>query len=64
VLRLDRDLRPPDYAHAFAAVARCLFFGDIDVAPPWWDAGKRVPTARPAPGDRTAALALLASLLE
>jgi pimeloyl-ACP methyl ester carboxylesterase len=64
VLRLDRDLRPPDYAQAFAAVARCLFFGDIDVAPPWWDAAKRVPAARPAPSDRTAALALLASLLD
>jgi pimeloyl-ACP methyl ester carboxylesterase len=60
VRRLERDLRPPDYAEAFAQAARRLLFAEIDVQPPWWEAARKAPPAIAAPADRARAFALLA----
>jgi pimeloyl-ACP methyl ester carboxylesterase len=63
VRRLERDLRPADYAEAFAQAARRLLLADGDfVRPPWWQAASRSPAAAPAPGDLAAGLARLATL--
>jgi pimeloyl-ACP methyl ester carboxylesterase len=60
VQRLHRDLRPPDYAEAFALAARRLLFAEMDSPPPWWDAARRMPAAMAAPADPARAFALLA----
>jgi pimeloyl-ACP methyl ester carboxylesterase len=60
IRRLDRDLRPPDYAESFAQAARRLLFAAIESPPPWWDAARKVPSAIAAPADRARAFALLA----
>jgi pimeloyl-ACP methyl ester carboxylesterase len=61
VRRLERDLRPADYARAFALAARRLLFAEPGGAPPaWWAAARESPSAAPAPADLPAALALLA----
>jgi pimeloyl-ACP methyl ester carboxylesterase len=60
VHRLERDVRPPDYAEAFALAARRLLFAAADPAPPWWQAARATPAAQPAPADRARAFALLA----
>jgi pimeloyl-ACP methyl ester carboxylesterase len=60
VLRLERDVRPPDYAESFALGARRLLCAPADPPPPWWDAVRRTPNAIAAPADRARALALLA----
>ena len=62
VRRLERDLRPPDYAEAFAREARQLFLAEGDFPrPPWWEAVRATPTAAPAPRDLAGGLARLAS---
>jgi pimeloyl-ACP methyl ester carboxylesterase len=61
VRRLERDLRPPDYARAFAEAARRLLFAGAGAAgPPWWQAALESPSAARAPADPAGALALLA----
>ncbi|HEX2484121.1 MAG TPA: alpha/beta hydrolase [Myxococcota bacterium] len=61
VRRLEWDLRPPDYADAFARAARRLLLADGgDAPPPWWEAVRASPTAQAAPGDVAGALAQLA----
>jgi pimeloyl-ACP methyl ester carboxylesterase len=43
---LDRDVRPVDYADAFARTARrLLLLEDGNPRPPWWDAARRSPSA-------------------
>ena len=62
VRRLERDLRPPDYAEAFAQAARRLLLAEGDFArPPWWEAVRASPTASPAPADLAGGLARLAT---
>jgi pimeloyl-ACP methyl ester carboxylesterase len=62
VRRLERDLRPPDYAEAFARAARRLLLADGDFArPPWWEAARTCPTAETVPGELGAALDRLAT---
>jgi pimeloyl-ACP methyl ester carboxylesterase len=63
LLLLAHDLRPVDYAEAFAARARRLLFGeDGDPRPPWWEAAaKRASVERVPASDLRVALALLAS---
>jgi pimeloyl-ACP methyl ester carboxylesterase len=62
VRRLERDLRPPDYAEAFARAARRLLLAEGDFRqPPWWQAVRSSPTALPVPGDLAAGLARLAA---
>jgi len=61
VRRLERDIRPPDYAEAFARGARRLLLAEGDFTqPPWWKAVRATPTATPVPGDlaRVATLSL------
>ena len=60
VVRLLRDVRPPDYAEAFALGARRLLCGPAGESPPWWEAVRRTANAIDAPADRARALALLA----
>jgi pimeloyl-ACP methyl ester carboxylesterase len=61
VRRLERDLRPPDYAEAFARAARRLLLAEGDFArPPWWEAVLASPSAEPTSGDLAGALARLA----
>jgi hypothetical protein len=61
VRRLEWDLRPPDYADAFARAARRLLLASGEPAPPpWWEAVCASPTAEAAPGDLAGALAQLA----
>jgi len=61
VRRLERDLRPPDYAEAFAKGARRLLLAEGDFArPAWWDAVRACPSAAPAPRDLAGGLASLA----
>jgi pimeloyl-ACP methyl ester carboxylesterase len=63
VRRLERDIRPPEYAAEFARAARSLLLAQGDFAqPPWWQAVRAGPTASPAPGEPAAALARLAAL--
>jgi pimeloyl-ACP methyl ester carboxylesterase len=60
VRRLERDLRPPDYAASFALAARrLLFMEDGAGRPPWWEAAQRCPSAATAPAEFSLALALL-----
>jgi pimeloyl-ACP methyl ester carboxylesterase len=60
VRRLERDVRPPDYAEAFARAARRLLLAEGDFTqPPWWEAVRACPTVAPAPGDLAGALARL-----
>jgi pimeloyl-ACP methyl ester carboxylesterase len=61
VRRLERDLRPPDYAIAFALAARRLLLAEDGASrPAWWHAAQRSPAAARAPVDLARALALLA----
>ena len=59
---LERELRPPDYAAAFAARAnRLLLLDDGDARPPWWQAAAQAATAERIAARSTAeALARLA----
>jgi pimeloyl-ACP methyl ester carboxylesterase len=62
VRRLERDIRPPDYAEAFARAARRVLLAEGDFRqPPWWQAVRSSPTALPVPGDLAAGLARLAA---
>ena len=46
---LDGDARPPEYARAFAATARKLFFIENgDIPPDWWNAARDTPGAETA----------------
>lgn len=63
VRRLERDVRPPEYAEAFARAAGRLLLADGDFPqPPWWQAVRATPTATPVPGDLAGGLARLATL--
>jgi pimeloyl-ACP methyl ester carboxylesterase len=63
VRRLERDLRPPDYAGEFARAARRLLLAEGDFPrPPWWEAVRASPTAAEAPADLAGGLARLATL--
>jgi pimeloyl-ACP methyl ester carboxylesterase len=63
VRRLERDVRPPDYAEAFARAARRLLLAEgAFTRPPWWEAVRASPTATPAPRDLAGGLACLATL--
>jgi pimeloyl-ACP methyl ester carboxylesterase len=63
LLLLEQDLRPVDYAGAFAARARRLLLAeDGSVRPPWWEAVATSAAAERVPaGDLRAALARLAA---
>jgi pimeloyl-ACP methyl ester carboxylesterase len=62
VRRLERDIRPPEYAEAFARAARGLLLAEGDFPqPPWWQAIRSSGAASPAPGDLEAGLARLAT---
>jgi pimeloyl-ACP methyl ester carboxylesterase len=61
VRRLEHDVRPPDYARAFARAARRLVLAEDGAPrPPWWQAAGESPAAVRAPTDPARALALLA----
>lgn len=61
VRRLGFDVRPPDYAEAFALAARRLLLAEPGASgAPWWEAVRACPTAAIAPADRARAFALLA----
>jgi len=63
VRRLERDIRPSDYAMSFALAARRLLLGEDGTSrPPWWQAAQRSPSAARAPAELAQALALLASV--
>ena len=63
VRRLERDIRPPDYAEAFARAARRLLLADgAFPQPPWWKAVCSSPSVTPVPGDLASGLARLAAL--
>jgi len=64
VRRLERDVRPRDYARDFALGARRLLFAEDGAPrPPWWMAARDAPAAVSAPAEPSAALAqLLASV--
>jgi pimeloyl-ACP methyl ester carboxylesterase len=60
VRRLERDVRPCDYARDFALCARRLLFcDDVEPGPPWWQAAREAPSAVRAAAERSAALAQL-----
>jgi pimeloyl-ACP methyl ester carboxylesterase len=60
VRRLERDLRPPDSASAFAQAARRLLLAEDGAArPPWWIATRESPASISAPPDVDRALAQL-----
>jgi pimeloyl-ACP methyl ester carboxylesterase len=62
VRRLERDLRPPDYAAAFALAARRLLLGEDGASrPPWWQAALESPSATRAPAELAQALEMLAA---
>ena len=64
VRRLERDIRPRDYAREFALAARRLLLGeDGGARPPWWEAVRESPAAARAPAEPARALALLAASL-
>ena len=47
VRQLSWDVRPPDYARAFAdGASRLLFAGDGTPRPPWWEAARRAERAQ------------------
>lgn len=55
------DVRPVEYAQAFAAAARMLLVAQgADPAPPWWDAVLATPGVRTVAPDRAGAFAALA----
>jgi pimeloyl-ACP methyl ester carboxylesterase len=61
VRRLERDVRPADYARAFADAARRLLLAEPEgPPPPWWEAARETPHAEVAPAKLEDALALLA----
>jgi len=63
VRRLERDVRPPEYAEAFARAAGRLLLAEGDFRQPaWWQAVRATPTATPVPGDLAGGLAHLATL--
>jgi pimeloyl-ACP methyl ester carboxylesterase len=65
VVRLDRDIRPVDYAQAFAKAARRLLLAeDGNPRPPWWEAVRASPSASPVSPDLEKALAELARTRE
>jgi hypothetical protein len=58
---VEVDIRPPEYAAAFARAARRLLLAEDGAArPPWWEAAREAPGAERAPADVGAALAHLA----
>lgn len=58
----ERDLRPPEYARAFAEAAqRLLLLEPGEAPPPWWEAARAAPSAEAAPGRPEAALERLLS---
>jgi pimeloyl-ACP methyl ester carboxylesterase len=60
VRTLEHDVRPVDYAEAFARVATRILLGeDLQVRPPWWDAVRRAPAAEGIGVDLASALARL-----
>jgi len=61
VRRLERDVRPPDYARAFAVAARRLLLAEDGTArPPWWEAARACAAAEVVPADPALALHRLA----
>jgi pimeloyl-ACP methyl ester carboxylesterase len=63
VRRLERDVRPRDYARDFARGARRLLLAeDGSERPPWWQAVREVEAAVRVPAEPSAALAQLASV--
>jgi pimeloyl-ACP methyl ester carboxylesterase len=61
VRRLERDVRPPDYALGFAQAAHRLLLGeDRGARPPWWMAIRASASAVRAPVELPRALAQLA----
>jgi pimeloyl-ACP methyl ester carboxylesterase len=61
---LDRDVRPPDYAEAFAnAARRLLLVEDGEARPPWWLAVRKSAGGRSAPADLRRAFEQLASIV-
>jgi len=61
VRRLERDIRPGDYAREFAQAARRLLLAeDGTPRPPWWEGVRECPSAVRAPSERRAAIARLA----
>ena len=62
VRRLERDIRPADYAMSFALAARRLLLSEDGTRrPPWWEAAQRSPAAARAPAELARGLALLAA---
>jgi pimeloyl-ACP methyl ester carboxylesterase len=58
---VEVDVRPPEYAAAFARAARRLLLAeDGTERPPWWEAAREASGAERAPADVGAALAHLA----
>jgi pimeloyl-ACP methyl ester carboxylesterase len=58
----DGDVRPVDYAETFAASARRILLAeDGDPRPPWWEAVRRLASARRVDADLRTALGQLAS---
>ncbi|MEN8159482.1 MAG: alpha/beta hydrolase [Myxococcota bacterium] len=57
----ERDLRPPEYARAYADAAQRLLLAEPEVRPPWWEAARAAARAEAAPGGLPDALARLAS---
>ncbi len=63
VRRLERDVRPPEYAESFARAARRLLLAEGEFTqPPWWTAVRTSPTVTPVPADLAGGLAQLAAL--
>jgi pimeloyl-ACP methyl ester carboxylesterase len=55
------DIRPVDYAQAFAVASRALLVAcGVEPGPPWWDAVLETPRVRSVAADRAGALAALA----
>jgi pimeloyl-ACP methyl ester carboxylesterase len=58
--RLERDVRPADYAQEFARAARRLLLAEDGAPrPPWWEAARASPSAEPAPPELSRALVRL-----
>jgi pimeloyl-ACP methyl ester carboxylesterase len=63
VRRLERDIRPRDYARDFAVGARKLLLGeDGSSRPPWWQAVRETEAASPVPVHPATALTQLAAV--
>lgn len=57
---LNFDVRPSDYAEAFAhAARRLLLVEDAETQPPWWQTALQSPSAEPVTGNFTSALTRL-----